>query len=348
MKKGLIVAISLALVVMLILGCTESSPPPPVTPTAVTPNTTAPVTEDTEPLPPPPVTPTVVIPNTTAQVTKDVEYGKAGNIPLLLDVYIPETPIATPMPAIVYIHGGSWRIGDKAISDPLRSYPTYLARHGFLTVSINYRLSGVAPFPAAVEDSKCAVRWLRANAEKYNVDPERIGVWGASAGGHLAMMVACADETADLEGNGGWSEYSSRVQAVCSYYGATDLPSYYRTASLDAFRSLMEQFLGGTLDEFPEIYEAASPKNYVTADDPPLLLVHGDLDSNVPLAQSEIMYRVYQQAGLEAILIEVTGGGHGGEGGVFQQVTDSPISPSFGEIQQMVLDFFIEQLIVTR
>ena len=116
MKKGLIVAISLALVVMLIPGCTE-------------------------PLPPPPVTPTVVIPNTTAQVTEDVEYGKAGNIPLLLDVYIPETPIATPMPAIVYIHGGSWRIGDKAISNPLRSYRTYLARHGFLTVSMNYRLS---------------------------------------------------------------------------------------------------------------------------------------------------------------------------------------------------------------
>jgi len=334
MKKGLIVAISLALVVMLIPGCTEPLPLPPVTPT--------------EPLPPPPVTPTVVIPNTTAQVTEDVEYGKAGNIPLLLDVYIPETPIVTPMPAIVYIHGGSWRIGDKAISNPLRSYRTYLARHGFLTVSMNYRLSGVAPFPAAVEDSKCAVRWLRANAEKYNVDPERIGVWGASAGGHLAMMVACADETADLEGNGGWSEYSSRVQAVCSYYGATDFPSWYPTEPNDQTRSAIEQFLGGTLDEFLEIYEAASPTNYVTADDPPLLLVHGDLDPQVPFAQSEIMYRVYQQAGLEATLIEVTGGGHGGKGGVFQQVTDSPISPSFGEIHQIVLDFFIEHLIVTR
>ncbi|MFC1901464.1 alpha/beta hydrolase fold domain-containing protein [Chloroflexota bacterium] len=356
--RRLIVVFSIAIILLQsVLSCTPTSQSPAYTPPSVSapapiptpiPESTPTPTPAPPPAPEPTPEPAIVIPTTPVEVIKDIKYGKAGNIPLLLDVYIPETPIATPMPAIVYIHGGSWRIGNKAISNPLRSYRTYLARHGFLTVSINYRLSGVAPFPAAVEDCKCAVRWLRANAERYNVDPERIGVWGASAGGHLAMMVGCVDETADLEGNGGWSKHSSRVQAVCSYYGTADLPSEYPTVP-NVRRSFdIEQFLGGTLDEFPQIYEAASPINYVTADDPPLLLVHGDLDPQVPFAQSEIMYRVCQQAGLKATLIEVTGGGHGGEGGVFQQVTDSPISPSFDEIHQIVMDFFIEHLLLNR
>ena len=161
---------------------------------------------------------------TRVEVVKDIEYGLGGDVPLLLDIYIPEKPIANPMPAVIFTHGGGWRGGDK--------YPSRvraLASHGFFGVSINYRLSGIAPFPAAVEDCKCAVRWLRAKAEKYGVDPDRIGVWGSSAGGHLAMMVGCADETAGLEGNGGWEGFSSRVRAVCSYFGPSDLTSLYNS-----------------------------------------------------------------------------------------------------------------------
>lgn len=223
-----------------------------------------------------------IIPTTAVEVTKDIEYGKGGDIPLLLDVYIPETPIASPTPAIVFIHGGGWRGGDKYPGGKIRT----LAKHGFVGVSINYRLSGVAPFPAAVEDCKCAVRWLRANAEKYNVDPDRIGVWGSSAGGHLAMIVGCADEAAGLEGNGGWAEYSSRVQAVCSYWGPSDFSSLPESRVSSGSNSAEIQFLDGTIEEIPDTYVLASAVTYVTPDDPPLLLVYGELDSVVPFSQS--------------------------------------------------------------
>jgi len=286
------------------------------------------------------------IPTTTVEVSKDVEYGRVGDIPLLLDIYIPETPIASPMPAVIWIHGGSWKYLDKSNNHMLRSIKA-LAEHGFFAVSIDYRLSGVAPFPAAVEDCKCAVRWLRANAEKYNIDPNRIGVLGSSAGGHLAMMVGCADETAALEGNGGWADFSSQVQAACSYYGPTDLVSTYIKKEAvwgsvpDSFHYV--QFLGGHLEEKPDMWKAASPINHVTADDPPLLLVHGKLDSVVPIIVSEKMYRIYQQTGLEVSLIRVSDADH-----IFRQVTDRHISPSIEEIEQIVLDFFVKHLLRTR
>ena len=217
--RRLIAIFSIAIILLLsVLSCTPTSQSPaytpPPAPSAPTPTPTSAPTPTPEPTPAPTPTPTPAptpaptpkpilepTPTTiTIEVTKDIEYGRAGDIPLLLDIYIPETPIATPIPAIICIHGGGWRDGDKG---RYVKYVKSLATHGFFVASINYRLSGVAPFPAAVEDSKCAVRWLRANAEKYNVDPERIGVWGNSAGGHLAMMVGLVDETAGLEGNGG-------------------------------------------------------------------------------------------------------------------------------------------------
>ncbi|MFC1847338.1 alpha/beta hydrolase fold domain-containing protein [Chloroflexota bacterium] len=278
------------------------------------------------------------------EIIKDIEYGRAGDIPLLLDTYIPETPISDPMPAVMWIHGGSW----KSFSKSTGSYHArYLAEHGFLTVSIDYRLSGVAPFPAAVEDCKCAVRWLRANTEKYNIDPSQIGVWGGSAGGHLAMMAGCADETVGLEGDGGWAELSSRVQAVCSSYGLNNLLESYkeieekRGSVLDSSREV--QFLGCHPAENPDLWNAASPINHVTADDPPLLLVHGELDQTAPIIKSEQMYEAYQQVGLEVTLVRISEAGH-----AFKQETPNPISPSLDEIDQIILDFFIEHLVATR
>ena len=238
------------------------------------------------------------------------------------------------MPAVIFIHGGGWRGGDK--------YPSrvkMLASRGFFGVSINYRLSGIAQFPAAVEDSKCAVRWLRANAETYKVDPDRIGVWGGSAGGHLVMMVGCTDGTDGLEGNGGWDKFSSRVQAVCSYWGPSDFSSMPENMISRGSNSAEVQFLGGTIDEIPDTYVLASPISYITPDDPPLLLVHGELDPVVPLSQSDIIYEAYQQVGLETTLIKVTGAGHG-----LNKITDNPISPPQAEIDQMVLDFFSNNL----
>jgi len=279
----------------------------------------------------------LIIPTTDFQVVKGIEYGSGDSIPLKLDMYIPEMPIASPMPAVVFIHGGGWKSGDK--------YPSrinIMATHGFLGLSINYRLSGIALFPAAVEDAKCAVRWLRANAEKYNVDPKRIGVWGGSAGGHLAMMVGTTDETAGLEGNGGWKGISSRVQAICSYWGPGDFVSWFE--DVDAKRNITAEFefLGGTIMEIPDIYRLASPVTHVTIDDPPLLMVHGNLDPVVPYSQSETMYKAYTQAELDVTLVKVTGAGHG-----LKQVTENPVSPSRKEVDQMVVDFFVMHLLGT-
>jgi acetyl esterase/lipase len=235
-----------------------------------------------------------------------------------------------PMPAVVFIHGGGWQSGDK--------YPSQvssLAQRGFFAVSINYRLSGVAIFPAAVEDCKCAVRWLRANATKYNVDPTRIGVWGGSAGGHLALMVACTDETSGIEGNGGWNTYSSRVQAVCSYYGPTDLSRMQDGGDAAA----PARFLGGSPLEKPESYKLASPVNYVTPDDPALLMVHGESDRVVPYAQSVIMRDEYFKLGLKVELVKVLNAGH-----VFQAIGGKAISPTLNDISQKMLDFFVREL----
>jgi acetyl esterase/lipase len=276
-----------------------------------------------------------VIPTTDFQIVKDIEYGSDDGISLKLDIYIPETPIANPIPAVVFIHGGGWRGGDK--------YPSRistLASHGFFGLSINYRLSGVAQFPAAIEDAKCAVRWLRANTEKYNVDPGRIGVWGGSAGGHLSMLVGTADENTGLEGDGGWEGVSSRVQAICSFYGPGDFVSWFTGVSSNRTISAEFEFLGGTILEKPATYELASPVTHVSIGDPPLLMIHGILDLVVPYNQSEIMYQAYRQAGLNVTLVKVTGAGHG-----FKQVTDDPISPSHEEVKQMVLDFFAKHLL---
>jgi acetyl esterase/lipase len=273
---------------------------------------------------------------TSVTITRDIEYGRVDGRPLLLDIYNPLEPIVSPMPAVIWIHGGGWRGGGK-----FPSRVDSLAKYGFFCVSIDYRLSGEAQFPAAVEDAKCAVRWLRAHAAEYNINPNRIGVWGGSAGGHLSLMVACADADAGLEGNGGWAEYSSRVAAVCSYFGPADLVSI--GIAFDeglAQNNAPFQFIGGTYSEMPQAYWSASPLYHVSADDPPLLLVHGELDPVVALAQSEVIYEAYRDMGLEVTLIEVSGAGHG-----LIPLTAEAVSPSAEVVEQLVLDFFLRHLV---
>ncbi|MFC2069378.1 alpha/beta hydrolase fold domain-containing protein [Chloroflexota bacterium] len=250
------------------VGHSQSTPEPYPAPTPEP--TPAPT-----PAPIPAPTPKSILESTltTVEVTKDVGYGRVGDIPLLLDIYIPKTPIATPIPAIVFIRGGGWNGGDKGDERYVNNVE-HLTTHRFIVASINYRLSGVATFPAAVEDSKCAVRWLRANAEEYNVNPQRIGVADGSSGEHLALMVGCVDKTAGPEGNGGWEEFSSQVQTVVSYYGHSDFFLYASKYAIE--------FIGGIAREIPDIYVLASPITHVNAGDPPLLLIHGKFDKTVP------------------------------------------------------------------
>jgi acetyl esterase/lipase len=237
------------------------------------------------------------------------------------------------MPAIIWIHGGGWRSGNKSTNKI-----KLLAEHGFFGVSIDYRLSGEASFPAAVEDSKCAVRWLRAHAQEYNINPDRVGVWGGSAGGHLSLMVATAD---GFESDNGWPAYSSKVQAACSYWGPSDLVAIGVAFDRGLIQnSAAIEFIGGTYSEMSQVYWLASPLYHVSADDPPLLLVHGELDPVVPHSQSVVIYEAYRDTDLEVTLVTVSGAGHG-----LKQMTDSLISPSTAEVEQMVLDFFFRELV---
>jgi acetyl esterase/lipase len=263
-------------------------------------------------------------------VISDVQYCTGGGRPLLMDAFIPKHRNWTPTPAVLWIHGGGWERGDKNGN----SGAQMLANDGFVTASLFYRLSGDSPYPADVEDCKCAIRFLRANAPKYGIDPDRIGVAGASAGGHLAELVATADQSAGLEGNGGWQNVSSKVQAAAAYYGVSDF-----TVGALQFQhhtgQVVVKLFRGTEKEKPELYRKASPIFYVSKDDPPLLLAHGEKDDLVPFEQSVRMAAAYRRVGRSVEFIAVKNAGHD-----LEQVGDAPVSPSVEVVHQKTIDFF--------
>jgi len=255
-------------------------------------------------------------------VKRDVVYGKGGGRDLKLDLYLPEKKNGA---AIVCIHGGGWGGGDKRSFAPIAAD---YASQGYVAVSINYRLSGEAPFPAAVEDCKCAVRWLRAHAEEFGFDLNKIGATGSSAGGHLALMLGLMGENDDLEGEGGYEGVSSRVQAVVSFCGPTTLTNIFHPA--------VKAFLGGDSGNLAELGKKASPLTYVSSDDPPVMMVHGTADKTVPYEQSVVLEKALKEAGVEVELITVEGGGHAVLG---------RLSPDRRrEIQRRVREFFAKHL----
>jgi acetyl esterase/lipase len=260
-------------------------------------------------------------------VVSDVHYCTGGGRPLLMDVFIPKHRSQVPTPAVLWIHGGGWDQGDKNG----HSGAAFLANGGFVAATLTYRLSGDSPFPAAIEDCKCAIRFLRANATKYGIDPDRIGVAGSSAGGHLAELVATTDQSAGLDGDGGWQNMSSKVQAAASYFGVSDLTMQFPGDT----GQVIVKFFRGTEKEKPELYRKASPIFYVTKDDPPLLLVHGEKDDGVPFDQSVRMADAYRRIGLTIEFIAVKNAGHD-----FQHIGDAPISPSVEIIHQRTVEFF--------
>lgn len=237
----------------------------------------------------------------TVRVERNVEYGKGGQTALKLDLYSPKDATG-PRPGIIFIHGGAWKDGYRQM---YHHYCTKFADQGYVSATITYRLSSEAPFPAAVEDAKCAVRWMRANAEKLGVDPNKIAVAGGSAGGHLALMVAYADDE-NLEGQGGHEGVSSRVQAVVSLYAPTDL-------TVDGVRTAKDviRFLGNkTVDDEPALYELASPVTHVSKDDPPTLIIHGSLDSTVKIGQAELLTAALAKAGVDHEFDRIEGWPH--------------------------------------
>ena len=246
--------------------------------------------------------------NSNIEIIHDVEIGKGGDSILHAEIARPKTPSEKPMPAVIWIHGGGWSGGSHK-GNPAAA----LASKGYFTASIEYRLSGGAKWPAQIEDCKLAVRWLRANAAKYNINPDRIGVWGSSAGGHLVACLGTMGGEAQFEGHGGYEGVSSRVQAVCDFCGPAD----FNEGSSGIQGATSERDAPGPLGLFgapfkvkPEAWKQGSPVNYVKADAPPFLIVHGDADKTVPHAQSEHLKAALKKAGVSVELLTVKGGGH--------------------------------------
>lgn len=217
----------------------------------------------------------------------------------VLDLARPRQPEAARSPAIVVIHGGGWLEGDKSSFSSLDRAPPGniidFARLGFVAVTINYRLSGEARFPAALEDCQCAVRWLRSRADEYHIDPERIGALGNSAGGHLALLLGMTEADPSVADDRPWSKFSSRVQAVVSDSGPVDLVAQHEQGTL---RKVVEEFLGGG-PEGPRLvtYRQASPTNYAGNALPPLLLIYGVEDSQVPVGSTDRFVGSLRDAG---------------------------------------------------
>ncbi|MEX2025784.1 MAG: alpha/beta hydrolase [Pirellulaceae bacterium] len=245
-------------------------------------------------------------------VETDVEYGKAGEMPLLLDVIKPKEAAEEGKlrPCIVWIHGGGWQNGNK--NSGLSRLGVWVASGDYVGVSVGYRLSGVATWPAQIHDCKAAIRWVRANADKLGIDPDKIGVWGSSAGGHLVSLLGTSGDVKELEGENGTPGVSSRVACVVDYCGPSDFLLFARSgASAANANGPVSKLLGGPVSEKQDAAREASPVTYVTKDDPPFLVVHGTADRTVPYAQGERFYEKLKAAGVDATFVKLDGGGHG-------------------------------------
>lgn len=262
-----------------------------------------------------------------------VEYGCCNGHALLMDYFYPKENNGR-MPAIIWVHGGGWFSRDLTRVYRPEKTMAALAQQGFFCASIDYRLSDEAVFPAQIQDCKCAVRYLRAHAAELGIDPEHIAAWGESAGAHLVLLMACTDGVEEFEGDGGWSNQSSAIQAAISWYAPCDLEALHRFYGRK--QSVITRLLGCDADDpaFPAKAEAASPSHYAARACAPVLVMHGDRDSIVPYIQSEDFCKKARAAGNAVQLITVHEQGHGFFDG--------------DEYEAAMIDFFFERLMNKR
>ena len=259
------------------------------------------------------------------RLLRDLEFARVGTRVLHLDLYLPRDA-NTGTPLVVWIHGGGWRKGTKDACKMV-----FLVKEGFAVASVEYRLAPEGVFPDPLYDCKAAVRFLRANAAQYGLDPNAIGVAGASSGGHLAALVGMTGDDAKWDGASGPQGVSSRVQAVCDFFGPTDLTTVAGT-KWDNPKGAVYHLLGGTVAEHMQTARDASPIFHVAKGNPPFLILHGDSDQTVPLSESQNLTRAMQEQGVDVQLQILPGAGHG------RAAFSTP------EIHQRVARFFRESL----
>lgn len=234
---------------------------------------------------------------------KDVPIGKGGDVTLKIDIVTPKEKPEKPLPVLVYIYGGGWNHGTK--NDHTNKIAGYVDK-GYIGVALEYRLTDKTTFPGQLEDCKLAIRYLRANGDKYFMDTDRIGVWGSSSGSHLAALLGTTGDVKELEGNGGWEGYSSRVQAVVDWYGAADFTTEFANNW-----SSVSKLLGKNAFAVPDKAIAAMPGTYASKDDPPFLVMHGDKDQTIPYYDSVVFAQALKRAGVDLTFKIVKGAPHG-------------------------------------
>lgn len=243
------------------------------------------------------------------EVSRDIEFANVDGHSLKLDLYRPVG--ATSPPLVVWVHGGAWRAGSKE-SMPLKE----LVKRGYAIASVDYRLSPVAKFPAQVHDCKAAIRFLRANAKQYGYDASKIGIAGSSAGGHLVAEIGVTNGHPKLEGAvGEHPDQSSSVHAIVDYYGPTNFLTILKQSTphgLSVRVPALQLLLGSQPEENPALAKLASPVFHVDKGDPPLLMIHGDHDPQVPINQSHELHGRYKEFGIPVQLEVIHGGAHGG------------------------------------
>jgi acetyl esterase/lipase len=224
-----------------------------------------------------------------------VVFGLVNSRALTADVFTPKEIPSSPRPAIVFLHGGSWMFGNPS---QFHFHSSRLAsKYRFFAVSVDYRMSSEAQFPAALQDAKCAIRWVRSQVEELNIDPNQVAVGGGSAGGHLSSMVATTAGVEEYEGDGGNEGFSSHADLMISFNGEFDMWDLVEKRSLiDA----MEKFIGGTPEEVPEKYDELSSIKRIHKDVPPTLLLHGTEDKCVSHEQSIAFCNRLREVGVHA------------------------------------------------